>query len=103
MSKVDTKGSTYCVIQSGYTGRLVNDLGFINVELIKKDNSKNKKKNNIYKMKHSTDTSEYCELMDTRNKKHYDDEYIDNFFKQFVYIYRIRCMEKVFIMKNLIM
>lgn len=87
MSKVDTKGATYCVIQSGYTGRLVNDLGFYDVELIKKDDREKKRKHNIYKMKHSTVTDEYLELVDNWNKKYscYDED-IDNFFEQFLYI-----------------
>ncbi len=90
MAKMNTQGITYCIISSGYTGRLIGILGFNNIKLAKKSTNKKKElQNNMYKMDHSKDTTEYKKFVqDCVEELYYDldSEYLNNFFEKLIYI-----------------
>ncbi len=89
MNKLDTKGVTYCVFSSGYTGRLVEILGFDNIQLVEEGNVEDgDRKNNMHQIVHSKDSQGYFEFEKACDEKYipYDDETLDNFFEQFVFI-----------------
>jgi len=103
MSKLDTNGITYCIMQSGYTGRLIDMIGFNNVQLIKKDTTKKEDRNNMYKMDHSKDTTEYKDFIQNCCRELYcglDDEYLNSFFENFVFISDTSCSDGTYYVKS---
>ena len=89
MSKINTNGMTYCIMQSGYTGRLIDMIGFNNAQLIKKDKTKKEDCNNMYKMNHSKYTDEYKDFINNCCDQLYcslNDSFLDSFFENLVFI-----------------
>ncbi len=77
MPKTSTKGLTHCIIRSGYTGRLVDLLGFVKIDITQ---------NNIYKISYSKETDEYKNLCQILNDMWLDENSIDSFLERFVFI-----------------
>lgn len=65
MPKLNTENLTYCVLRSGYTGRLVDELGFTDEKKVKK---------NMYKMKLDKDSEGYNNVKSILEEEGYDDD-----------------------------
>lgn len=72
MSKTTTEKATYCVLSSGYTGRLVSKLGY----------KKTLIEENMYKIKINKKSDNYNDLIDDID----DDDITERFYDQILFI-----------------